>query len=68
VLKSSDFVIHDLNKAYESIADTDNKNEKKRVLILRQWLNIRPSMEFRCFVKNKKMLGLFNVITECDNV
>lgn len=46
LLKSSDFVNHDLSQ-----------NEPV-VLALRKWYELIPSMEFRCFVRNGKLIAI----------
>ncbi|CAF0739772.1 unnamed protein product [Brachionus calyciflorus] len=62
LLKSSDFISHDLNEAFNHCED---KEEKRQVidsfeykLVLREWININPSMEFRCFVSQNKLIGI----------
>ena len=52
LLKSSDFVMHDLTHAVEDPSNVDYE------LVLRKWCNLHPSMEFRCFVYNNE-LGTF---------
>jgi len=48
LLKSSDFIVHDL-----SLLPLD-----KYVLVLRKWYDLNLSMEFRCFVKNHKLVAI----------
>ena len=62
LLKSSDFITHDLEHAFD---DTDEKSEAdvKRediqyVLVLRKWFKVNPSCEFRCFVKERRIVGI----------
>lgn len=57
LLKSSDFVMHDIVHAF------DNSQEEKPPdisyeLVLRQWCNLNPSMEFRCFVWNGDLVAI----------
>ena len=57
LLKSSDFISHDLNEAFDDCQDsTDNDTEYK--LIIREWINMNPSMEFRCFVQSNQLIGI----------
>ena len=66
LLKSSDFVSYDLAHAYDLVQDVDKKAEiqieascsKKSsfYLVLRRWGNLYPSQEFRCFVKQKRLI------------
>ncbi|KAF9574529.1 hypothetical protein BGW38_008311, partial [Lunasporangiospora selenospora] len=71
LLKSSDFIAHDLGHAYEDCSDAvevttsegkRGKQIRKRPetfeLILRKWFDLAPSMEFRCFVKDNKLVGI----------
>jgi len=77
VLKSSSFVTHDVCKAYNNCTDHVAEKEVKRVLALRKWYDINPSMEFRCFVKNGNMIGISQrdisnfysfLLTDIDNI
>jgi len=64
LLKASDAVAHDLTDAYGACRDYDDakiegESESDRavrenpnvVLTLREWYDLNPSMEFRCFVR-----------------
>lgn len=57
LLKSSDFINHDLNHVYENCADESEKKVQYD-LVLRKWYDLQPSMEFRCFVKNQEIIGI----------
>jgi hypothetical protein len=50
LLKSSDFVMHDLTHAIEG-----DSSSVQYELVLRKWCNLHPSMEFRCFVYNHEL-------------
>nr|CAB3229165.1 cell division cycle protein 123 homolog [Phallusia mammillata] len=52
LLKSSDFVMHDLTSAFSACEDFNDQPFKEHQLVLRKWANLVPGMEFRCFVKN----------------
>lgn len=45
---------------FEHCTDFDRENAPKfqYQLILRRWLNINPSMEFRCFIRNQKLIAI----------
>lgn len=60
LLKSSDFINHDLNHAYEHCIDIEDKENQKIQfnLVLRKWYDLQPSMEFRCFVKDQEIIGI----------
>ncbi|XP_013784608.1 cell division cycle protein 123 homolog, partial [Limulus polyphemus] len=71
LLKSSDFIANDLTDPFKFC---DDRLERSGLtyssdpivacqgfqyqLVLRKWIEIDPSMEFRCFVKNDKLIGI----------
>lgn len=59
LLKSSTFVTHDLTSPFK---DCDDVNEADThldyYLVLRRWMEINPAHEFRCFVRNKELVGM----------
>lgn len=57
LLKSSDFVTHDLTMPFE-LCEDQSKDTLRYELILRKWMEINPSMEFRVFVKNNNIVGI----------
>ncbi|KAN0003799.1 hypothetical protein ACTFIZ_009957 [Dictyostelium cf. discoideum] len=57
LLKSSDFINHDLMQFSINQDDKDD-SLTSYVLVLRKWQNLQPSMEFRCFVKDNQLLGI----------
>jgi len=58
LLKSSDFVTNDLTNAYKFCEDSTPHPDDKFELVLRKYVNIIPGMEFRCFVKEHKLIGI----------
>lgn len=61
LLKSSDFVTHDLEHPFDDcVPDTDTgpatEPEIPYHLVLRKYANFNPSLEFRCFVRNRVLL------------
>ncbi|KAI8979981.1 D123-domain-containing protein [Pilobolus umbonatus] len=59
LLKSSDFINHDINHAFENCVDIgENRKTIDYSLILRKWYDLQPSMEFRCFVKHHEIIGI----------
>jgi hypothetical protein len=71
LLKASDSVAHDLTEAYGACRDyvqsgVEGERDEERaikehastVLTLREWFDLNPSMEFRCFVKNKNLVAV----------
>lgn len=47
LLKSSDYINHDLMQ-----------NPPKLTLVLREWFDLHPSTEFRCFVKDSRLIAI----------
>ncbi|ORY39354.1 D123-domain-containing protein [Rhizoclosmatium globosum] len=62
LLKSSDFITHDLTCPFEACTETLDASTKQTPesyeLILRKWYDLHPSMEFRCFVKDNVLIGI----------
>ncbi|KAI4649512.1 hypothetical protein J4E93_003832 [Alternaria ventricosa] len=60
LLKSSDFVTHDLAHAFDDTANqsTTPDPEIPYHLVLRKWITLNPSVEFRCFVRNRRLIAL----------
>ncbi|KAJ6264806.1 Cell division control protein [Drechslerella dactyloides] len=63
LLKSSNFVTHDLEHAFDDTDDTPDENGRvlqnsdiQYALVLRKWVEVIPSVEFRCFVKDRKLV------------
>ena len=65
MLKSSDFISHDLDpsRAYASGGIHTNEDvgiareDAKLELVLKEYIQVNPSREFRCFVRNNVLLG-----------
>lgn len=55
LLKSSDFITHDLEQAFDGCVDTADVPYH---LVLRKSFNLNPSLEFRCFVRDRKLVGI----------
>lgn len=62
LLKSSDFVTHDLQHAFDDTIDGEPTSgvdtQVPYHLILRKWITLNPSIEFRCFVRNRKLIAI----------
>lgn len=61
LLKSSDFITHDLEHPFDDCDDFERDYEHaetKYDLILRKWVQVNPSVEFRCFVRDKKLVAI----------
>ena len=58
LLKSSDFVAHDLTAAFDACPVAERTYaDVNIVLALRQWSTLHQSMEFRCFVRDGLFVG-----------
>lgn len=62
LLKSSIFITHDLEHAFDDCVDTPSENlsidDIKFKLILRPYFKINTAFEFRCFVRDRRLIGL----------
>lgn len=60
LLKSSDFVTHDLEHAFDDTTDATKTTapEIPYHLVLRKWITLNPSVEFRCFVRNRQIIAI----------
>ncbi|EMR08722.1 hypothetical protein PNEG_02899 [Pneumocystis murina B123] len=57
LFKSSDFIAHDLFHAFDDCIPSSDVHVEYE-LVLKQWFTIIPSMEFRCFVKQRRLIGI----------
>lgn len=61
LLKSSDCIAHDLNllkpKGESSPEQLQAQLQCPAILVLREWFNLNPANEFRCFVRDRKLIG-----------
>jgi hypothetical protein len=64
LLKSSDFVTHDLEHAFDDCVDDNDELSQTTIndipyhLVLRKYFQLNPSLEFRCFVRKRKIIGI----------
>lgn len=58
LLKASDNVVHDLCHAFDSCDDKSMEKPPHVVLAIRKWYDMRPEMEFRCFVRDSVLVGI----------
>lgn len=60
LLKSSDFVSHDLSeeRVFEGVKQDETIPDYQLELVLRKWYHVDPSREFRCFVRSKNLIGI----------
>jgi D123 len=57
LLKSSDFITHDLEHAFDGCVDA-NDEDIAYSLVLRKYFILNPALEFRVFVRNRKIIGI----------
>uniref|UniRef100_A0A8C2DJK2 Translation initiation factor eIF2 assembly protein n=1 Tax=Cyprinus carpio TaxID=7962 RepID=A0A8C2DJK2_CYPCA len=58
LFKSSDFITHDLTQPFLHCSDDSPDPTIKYELVLRKWSELIPGAEFRCFVKENKIIGI----------
>lgn len=59
LLKSSSFVTHDLTAPFKDCDDSSEADSHiDYCLVLRKWMDINPAYEFRCFVRDKELVGI----------
>uniref|UniRef100_A0A4W5QA99 Translation initiation factor eIF2 assembly protein n=1 Tax=Hucho hucho TaxID=62062 RepID=A0A4W5QA99_9TELE len=59
LFKSSDFITHDLTQPFLHTSDEDSPNPAINYeLVLRKWSELLPGGEFRCFIKENKLIGI----------
>ncbi|KAM5172453.1 translation initiation factor eIF2 assembly protein isoform 1-T1 [Mantella aurantiaca] len=58
LFKSSDFVTHDFTQPFIHCTDDSPDPVVKYELVLRKWCELIPGGEFRCFVKENKLIGI----------
>ncbi|DBA00619.1 TPA: hypothetical protein N0F65_007748 [Lagenidium giganteum] len=59
LLKSSDFIVHDITQAYAGCSDINGSDEGSEAhLVVKKWCNFYDSMHFRCFVVNHRLVGV----------
>eukprot|EP00903_Cladosiphon_okamuranus_P008255 g7946.t1 len=58
LLKSSTFISHDLSHAFDACNDATVSRPGTFTLVLRKWCNLHPSMLFRCFVRDRRLVGV----------
>ncbi|CAI5637378.1 unnamed protein product [Oreochromis niloticus] len=59
LFKSSDFITHDLTQPFLQCSDQDSPDPVINYeLVLRKWSELIPGGEFRCFVKENKLIAI----------
>ncbi|TRY82961.1 hypothetical protein DNTS_009628 [Danionella cerebrum] len=58
LFKSSDFITHDLTQPFLHCSDDSPDPSLNYELVLRKWSELIPGGEFRCFVKENKLIAI----------
>ncbi|KAG4301242.1 hypothetical protein PCANB_002433 [Pneumocystis canis] len=58
LLKSSDHISYNLSHAFDICLTPYDLSSFQHELILKQWFDVLPSMEFRCFVYHRQLIGI----------
>jgi len=59
LLKSSDFIAHDLTMPFHHCEDTqDTTLDFTYSLVLRKWFEVNPGTEFRCWISDGKVIAI----------
>lgn len=59
LLNASNYIMHDLQYAFEDCSGSEPAIKRpKYELILREWFDINPALEFRVFVRNRLIIGV----------
>lgn len=59
LLNASNYIMHDLEHAYDECQkDTNDAVIPETELILREWFDVNPALEFRVFVKDRRIIGV----------
>ncbi|CAM9408619.1 unnamed protein product [Ectocarpus sp. 6 AP-2014] len=64
LIKSSTFISHDLNHAFDACTGSSISRPETFTLVLRKWCNLHPSMLFRCFVRERRLVGVADVYVD----
>uniref|UniRef100_A0A3B1KI98 Translation initiation factor eIF2 assembly protein n=1 Tax=Astyanax mexicanus TaxID=7994 RepID=A0A3B1KI98_ASTMX len=65
LFKSSDFITHDLTQPFLQCSDDSPDPAINYELVLRKWSELIPGGEFRCFVKENKLIVVLDVYRDC---
>ena len=61
LLKSSDFITHDLEHAFDGCVDISPTALAPKIdycLVLRKYFTLNPALEFRCFVRDRQLIAV----------
>lgn len=58
LLNASDHIAHDIDDAFNECGEPDCHTRIPYELVLRQWVDMNPALEFRVFIKNRIVVGV----------
>jgi hypothetical protein len=59
LLKASSYITHDLSVSFEDCSDAENIPKSPEFeLVVRKWFDINPALEFRCFIRDRHIVGI----------
>lgn len=58
LLNASNYIAHDLDHAFDECVDKPENEFEDYELVLRQWFDINPALEFRIFIKEQEICGI----------
>lgn len=59
VLNASDHIVHDLDYAFDECVDKDDVSVSvEPELVVKQWIDLNPALEFRVYVRDRRIIGI----------
>lgn len=58
LLNASNYIMHDLQHAFSECTESENLERPEYELVLRQWFDINPALEFRVFISAGTIIGV----------
>lgn len=59
LLNASNYIMYDLQDAFDGCVDNNSQDERPEYeLVLRQWFDINPALEFRVFIRDGTVIGV----------
>lgn len=59
VLNASDHIVHDLSYAFDECVDKEDLSETvEPELVIKEWIDLNPALEFRVFVHEHRIIGI----------
>lgn len=58
LLNASDHIVHDLEYSFDDCEKGSILPEIQHELVIRKWMDIIPALEFRVFIRDRKIIGI----------